>query len=144
MEDKELLGSFSEEEEFFAQLDLLISLPEIDSNGKECGSYPLGPLTRVLDSYQEQPYLLDPYLERIVIPVIRGMRRVLELLQRPMEVKRPDGKTFDDIFSNPISAGIKLDQIAQFLYWLTKIRGHKTIGKYLTRTLMQSSTTCLI
>ncbi|CAH7670598.1 armadillo-type protein [Phakopsora pachyrhizi] len=91
-----------------------------------------------MDSYQEQPYLLDPYLERIVIPVIRGMRRVLELLQRPMEVKRPDGKTFDDIFSNPISAGIKLDQIAQFLYWLTKIRGHKTIGKYLTRTLMQS------
>lgn len=65
-----------------------------------------------LDHYQELPYLVDPYLERIVEPVALRLRLAFEQVSR--------GGT-------PSSAQVA--RYCQLLYQVTKLRGYKTTGQ---------------
>lgn len=62
-----------------------------------------------LDEYQEQPYLLDRSLESMVSPVVVTLRRALQADSSSMSSRR-------------------IARLAKLLYWLTKVRGSKTIG----------------
>ena len=63
-----------------------------------------------LDEYQEQPYLLDPQLELLLSPLITAFRN---------QVKLPDLQ-----LNTP-----RLHRLSHLIYFFTKVRGSKTIGK---------------
>ncbi|KAI9310691.1 armadillo-type protein [Dichotomocladium elegans] len=74
----------------------------------------LGRLSEILDMYQEQSHLLDPYLEAMVGPVVSQLRTIV--------VKENAGQ---DIHHN-------CHLLFRYLYLLTKTRGYKTIVKFMS------------
>ncbi|KAJ6508836.1 TBCD protein [Mycena sanguinolenta] len=71
-------------------------------------------LTDILDEYQEQAYLLDPFLEALVEPVVRKIK------QYAQDLDSNDDRT------NPA----RLERVALLLYSYTKSRGYKTIARF--------------
>ncbi len=63
-----------------------------------------------LDEYQEQSYLLDPYLEELVQPVIAAFRA--RVRQHGASLTTP-----------------RIQRLAHLIYFFTKVRGAKTIGR---------------
>lgn len=68
-----------------------------------------------VNEYQEQSYLLDPFLEQLVIPAVEKLKAHAKAL-----VANP---------STPVSVA-RLDRVAQILYTYIKFRGYKTISRY--------------
>lgn len=66
-----------------------------------------------IDEYQEQSYLLDPFLEQLVVPAVEKLKTHTKSL-----VAKP---------STPVSHA-RLDRVAQLLYGYIKFRGYKTIS----------------
>lgn len=69
-----------------------------------------------MDEYQEQPYLLDPWLEKIIGPPVERFRayafaKVSE--ENPTIIVTP-----------------RIKRLSYIIYYITKTRGHKVIGKY--------------
>ncbi|CEQ43072.1 SPOSA6832_04967 [Sporobolomyces salmonicolor] len=71
----------------------------------------LSGLCAMLDEYQEQSYLLDPSLEALVSPLLDTLRQ---------NVRRP----------NPRLATARMQRLARLIYFLTKVRGAKTIVRF--------------
>lgn len=75
------------------------------------------------NSYQEQSYLWDPYLEALVTPVVEKLKtHAKEFVQNPRSV-----------------AGARLERLVSLLYLFVKFRGYKTISslsapEYVTTT----------
>lgn len=67
-----------------------------------------------LDSYQEQPYLLDPFLEQLVAPVVEKLKEFARL-----SLADPDLK-YDAWRANTL---------ARIIYSYVKFRGYKTISQ---------------
>lgn len=122
------LSTFAEEKDFFEALDRFVSQTSVDANTNNIDprSEPLGTLSKILDLYQEQPYLLDPYLERIILPVVSNFRGCIEHLQS--DATLTDSQVPQ---ANPLS-GVNehLKSISRFLYFLTKVRGYKTVVRF--------------
>jgi len=135
-DDESLLKFFTEERQFFDVLhhyldqvddrsasDLEEPLPEVFSNNL------FGYLTLVLDRYQEQPYLLDPYLERIVQPITSCLRKWLEKLQQHSdELEQPLTDPSKTLSIEQLSQ--KLQKLSHLLYFIVKVRGYKTIVRF--------------
>jgi hypothetical protein len=68
-----------------------------------------------LDAYQEQPFLLDQYLSNMVEPVVEALKKEIRNI-----VKQ------DDIASDRV---IRLHQLCTLMYWYSKTRGTKSIGR---------------
>ncbi|KAI8082900.1 tubulin-specific chaperone D-like protein [Halteromyces radiatus] len=68
-------------------------------------------LSIILDIYQEQSHLLDPYLEDLVTPIMTCLRERIQ--QRPIMPENTH-------------------HLFRFLYLLTKTRGYKTIVKFMS------------
>ncbi|CAO3582393.1 unnamed protein product [Absidia cylindrospora] len=81
------------------------------------GDDTLTQLASILDQYQEQSHLLDPYLEDIVTPIMTCLRDKIQ--QRPIVPEQTH-----DLF--------------RFLYLLTKTRGYKTIVKFMSHEVTDS------
>ncbi|GAA5901009.1 hypothetical protein JCM8208_007589 [Rhodotorula glutinis] len=71
----------------------------------------LASLCAMLDEYQEQSYLLDPALESLVAPLLSTLRA---------QVRRPSCNF----------AGKRLARLARLVYFVTKVRGAKTIVRF--------------
>ncbi|GAA5904049.1 hypothetical protein JCM5296_002517 [Sporobolomyces johnsonii] len=71
----------------------------------------LSGLCAMLDEYQEQSYLLDPSLEALVSPLLDALRQ---------NVRRP----------KPRLATARMQRLARLIYFLTKVRGAKTIVRF--------------
>lgn len=70
----------------------------------------------VLDGYQEQSYLLDPYLEAIVKPPVLALQWCgREAYKHPERIATSLGISSD------------AERLARLLYYYTKVRGYKTI-----------------
>lgn len=67
-----------------------------------------------LNYYQEQPYLLDPYLERLLVPVVDKFR-----IHASAAVSDPKSSV----------SSSRLIRIAELLYNYIKFRGYKTISE---------------
>lgn len=63
-----------------------------------------------LDEYQEQSYLLDPYLEQLAKPLIDAFRA---------HVRRPGAS-----LTSP-----RIKGLTHLIYFFAKVRGAKTIGE---------------
>ncbi|KAH9942878.1 ARM repeat-containing protein [Amylocystis lapponica] len=72
-------------------------------------------LTLILSEYQEQAYLLDPFLEDLVAPVVEVLKR-----HAAFYVANPH---------NTLS-GERVNRVALLLYNYVKFRGHKTITRF--------------
>lgn len=65
--------------------------------------------THQLDAFQEEPYLLDPYLSSIFAAITTHLRAALDSpAPKPQQ---------------------QVDAYTQLAYTVLKVRGHKTIGK---------------
>ncbi|KAG2186104.1 hypothetical protein INT43_002542 [Umbelopsis isabellina] len=67
----------------------------------------------LLDTYQEQPHLLDPHLESMITPAVERIRTCVSK-------------------DSAIETQNKCIYLFQYLYYLTKTRGYKTIVKFMT------------
>ena len=65
-----------------------------------------------LDEYQEQAYLLDPFLERLVGPVVEQLKLSVMSVSSSRSVQNPEN----------------IGRIAVLLYHYVKFRGNKTIS----------------
>ena len=82
-----------------------------------------------LDSYQEQPYLLDPFLEQLVAPAVEKLKEFARLSLADPNLK------YDAWRANTI---------ARIVYSYVKFRGHKTISQsHITRSVLRTSTEVL-
>ena len=70
-----------------------------------------------LEKHQEQPELLDPYLEGILTPLVARMRQHAN----------------NDV----------LEDVSKVLYVLVKVRGYKTVGEWLTKHGQRAAAHCL-
>jgi tubulin-specific chaperone D len=70
--------------------------------------------TMQLLQYQEQNYLLDPYLERMVLPVVTAFKTHTANFARNPQMKE---------------ARLRVYRLAQLLYNIIQNRGPKTVGK---------------
>ncbi|KAI9324905.1 armadillo-type protein [Zopfochytrium polystomum] len=82
----------------------------------------LQPMTIVLTKYQEQPNLLDPHLESLVSPIVKLLRDFVAaepvLRDAPSDIKRLAGEVMLGAFRS--------------FYLFCKVRGYKTVVKFLT------------
>jgi hypothetical protein len=72
-----------------------------------------------LDEYQEQSYLLDPFLERLVVPVVDSLKTHARISVSGV---------------GPIST-TRVDRVSRLLYQYIKCRRYKTISQLLLRLL---------
>ncbi|KAF5382770.1 hypothetical protein D9615_002931 [Tricholomella constricta] len=104
-------GEFSNLQQSFLELNLF----ETPSEEEEKKEYLIfKKLSNILDEYQEQSYLLDPYLENLVAPVVNCLRS--------------HAKVFN-INHRRGSSG-RLERLALLLYSYVKCRGYKTIIRF--------------
>ncbi|KAL5520109.1 hypothetical protein ACEPAG_1769 [Sanghuangporus baumii] len=75
----------------------------------------LNALTKILDEYQEQANLLDPYLERLVVPVAHTLR------DHVLQVTSGDARSF---------SMVRVNRLAWAMYIFIKVRGYKTIVRF--------------
>jgi hypothetical protein len=97
-----------------SEISLLRQLSEIVSQRTNIITLQLVDDEKV-DEYQEQSYLLDPFLEQLVVPAVEKLKAHAKTL-----VINP---------STPVSHA-RLDRVAQLLYNYIKFRGYKTISRF--------------
>ncbi|GAA5998840.1 Cin1p [Rhodotorula paludigena] len=71
----------------------------------------LSSLCAILDEFQEQSFLLDPCLEALVSPLLNKLRA---------EARRPGARL----------ASKRLSRLARLVYFVTKVRGAKTVVRF--------------
>ena len=66
-----------------------------------------------LDEYQEQSYLLDPFLEQLVVPVVDQLKQLAKsAVSQPEKPQSP----------------ARIRRLTLLLYAFIKLRGYKTIS----------------
>ncbi|KXS12028.1 ARM repeat-containing protein [Gonapodya prolifera JEL478] len=136
-----------ESTEFLATLgDLLRHLPtggtskveslHVDSplshfEGKESATSPedyagkYARLGQILDSYQEQSHLLDPYLDDIIRPCMLALRKVTSAVIRTVDLEGLQK-------AQELLEDQRVQLTYRFIYNLCKVRGYKTALKFFT------------
>lgn len=116
------LKRFTTESDPVANQSLIHS--EDERNRNATAETALRKLTTILDRYQEQNYLLDPYLEVIVEPPVCALQQcTIEILKYADQNELPS-QTLDDA-----------QRLAKLLYHYTKVRGYKTILHFFPNTV---------
>ncbi|KAH8549512.1 armadillo-type protein [Umbelopsis sp. PMI_123] len=98
--------------EHAAEFQLLLAQLLDEQSGNYDKSYTR--IQQILDTYQEQPHLLDPHLESMITPVVIRIRANISSTTSAMEAQS------------------KCAWLFRYLYYLTKARGYKTIVKFMT------------
>ncbi|GAB1520812.1 hypothetical protein RhiTH_003900 [Rhizoctonia solani] len=118
------LSGFGHEEEFMnvlkSFLDENTQINPLTAVGNDA-SPQLSRLTSILDEYQEQPYLLDPFLNKMVEPVVEELKNVIRIVIEYEEIN--EQKT------------TRLYQLATLMYWYSKTRGMKSIVPFFPHTV---------
>ncbi|SNX81662.1 related to Tubulin-folding cofactor D [Melanopsichium pennsylvanicum] len=123
VEERELVR-FERAQEYLSLLSQLVAsnntpisdsfIPSVSPNDV------LGHLVAILDEYQDQSHLLDPYLEQIVSPPVEALQRHVRSLSHAPNI---DGS------SHRLTPG-SVSLLSKLIYAYTKVRGHKTILHY--------------
>ncbi|KAI0670789.1 TBCD protein [Trametes maxima] len=117
-DDPKIYATFEDHDKFITLRDQFLAIdiysePTGEENRVE--SMLLRKLTLIFDKYQEQPYLLDPFLERLFAPVVETLK---------MHTKRFVSR------SSTVVAQQKLYRLSELLYHFIKFRGYKTITRF--------------
>ncbi|PCH40083.1 ARM repeat-containing protein [Wolfiporia cocos MD-104 SS10] len=113
-----LLATFEEYQQFteaqreFLSLDLDVE-PTPEEDRRE--GLLLRRLSNILDEYQEQSYLLDPFLEELVTPVVLTLKGHAKRLVSG---------------ARPTNANARVGKVALLLYSFVKFRGYKSITRF--------------
>ncbi|KAI8140356.1 tubulin folding cofactor D C terminal-domain-containing protein [Fennellomyces sp. T-0311] len=99
---------FDHADEIQELLNILATGTDVDTGAKT-----IKRLSEILDMYQEQSHLLDPYLENLVGPVVVKLR---EYVEHPKEY----------------TASSSGHLLFRYLYLVTKTRGYKTVVKFMS------------
>lgn len=75
-----------------------------------------------INVYQEQSYLLDPYLEDIVVPPARALQALVCETRAPWVSLTPEQQG-------------AMSQFARLLYVYTKVRGYKLVSRFLSHDI---------
>jgi len=71
-------------------------------------------LLHQLSEYQEQSYLLDPFLEELVTPIVESLKAyAVSMIEDPTKS----------------SSAIRVSRVSVLLYHYVKLRGYKTISQ---------------
>lgn len=111
-------AKFERHDDFVAFQNSLIDLDLYDEPDRDLDSKEfllLQKLNVIFGEYQEQPYLLDPFLESLVTPVVEKIKSF--------------ARTYDGTDSKVPSSG-RVDRLLLLLYGYIKFRGHKTITRF--------------
>ncbi|KAF8194166.1 hypothetical protein BJ912DRAFT_192002 [Pholiota molesta] len=116
-EDKPLFATFESLGELRSLQETLLDLgweegPQGEEKDEESQQFQKFAL--LLDGYQEQSYLLDPFLEDLVAPVVENLKEFARI-----SVENPDLKY------SPWRAST----VSRILYRYIKFRGYKTISQ---------------
>ncbi|SJX60387.1 related to Tubulin-folding cofactor D [Sporisorium reilianum f. sp. reilianum] len=125
VEEKELVR-FERAQEFLSLLSSLVpptasTSTSASSSSTNSGDPPISQddiltkLVTILDEYQDQSKLLDPYLERIVSPPVESLQRHVR------SVTQSQPRTLSDD---------SVTRLSKLVYAYTKVRGYKTIVHY--------------
>ncbi|KDN39687.1 hypothetical protein K437DRAFT_8890 [Tilletiaria anomala UBC 951] len=79
-------------------------------------------LANILDEYQEQSYLLDPVLDRMVAPIATALRWHIQDCYAQTGKERSRNAGDED--------GYGLEWLSKLMYLYTKVRGHKIITHF--------------
>ncbi|KAJ3341590.1 hypothetical protein HDU93_004492 [Gonapodya sp. JEL0774] len=82
-------------------------------------------LSQILDNYQEQSHLLDPFLDQIVRPCILALRQITKQVTKAADTG--DVASAQVILNSP-----RIHAMYKFLYHVCKVRGYKTTLKFFT------------
>ncbi|KAF9468537.1 tubulin folding cofactor D C terminal-domain-containing protein [Collybia nuda] len=105
-------GEFADGQKAFLSLDLFQE-PSVEEDEEQNAVF--GRLLSILDEYQEQSYLLDPFLEDLVAPVVECLKSYAKAC-----VADP----------NRQSSSTRVFRMAHLLYSYVKCRGYKTIIRF--------------
>ncbi|KAJ3549188.1 hypothetical protein NM688_g5206 [Phlebia brevispora] len=109
--ERKLFASFEKHDEFVAlQEKMLRQCTSKEQDDRDTWTL-LRKLSLILDEYQEQAYLLDPYLDQLVNPVVENLKNL---------VKSPDPNASKD----------EIGHLTLLLYHYVKFRGYKTISAH--------------
>lgn len=100
------LVRFEQYDAFMEKQHAMLACVAVNDEDGACAY--LSALESVLQRYQEQAYLLDPFLERLVVPVAQAMRT---------QVLR--------------NSCMSMVPVARLLYMYTKVRGYKVVSRFL-------------
>jgi len=123
---------FEQADEFFFNLSILLKATAKNENSDQDDVEQeriLRKLIGLIDPYQEQPYLLDPHLEKMVKPIIELLRSYIKSAIAQSMIVVKFGTT-----DNPDYVQVPkiLKRLFKLLYYTMKIRGYKTIVKFFT------------
>ncbi|GAC95548.1 tubulin specific chaperone cofactor [Pseudozyma hubeiensis SY62] len=128
IEEKELIR-FDKAQEYLSLLSILVPsapgtstrhpTPPTPSTPSVTQDDVLAKLIAILDEYQDQSNLLDPYLERIVLPPVESLQRHVR-----SNVSFNGGEAQHRLTPEAVTRQSKL------VYAYTKVRGYKTIVHY--------------
>ncbi|KAJ7459837.1 TBCD protein [Mycena latifolia] len=110
-------GEFTDAQAALLALDLT-ETPTPEQERKEAALFRR--LSDILDEYQEQAHLLDPFLEQLVTPVVECIKRHAALVAQNIASAQ------DVDITNPA----RIDRVALLLYCYVKSRGYKTIIRF--------------
>ncbi|KAF7288586.1 TFCD-C domain-containing protein [Mycena chlorophos] len=119
LEESRVFATFERHSEFVdAQATLLrldlTQAPSPDQDKDETALF--RKLSNILDEYQEQAHLLDPFLEQLVGPVVAAIKSRAQLV-------------FNNPAADPTNPA-RIERVASLLYCYVKSRGYKTINRY--------------
>ncbi|TFY52216.1 hypothetical protein EVJ58_g10139 [Rhodofomes roseus] len=118
MNDGKLLARFDKYQDFLGRQQSLLSLDLLAKPSEEERSSEwqiTKKLRETLDEYQEQAYLLDPFLDSLITPVVDCLKSHV--------------KTFVETKQPPESSE-RLNWVADHMYHYIKFRGYKTITRF--------------
>ncbi|KAJ7069814.1 TBCD protein [Mycena amicta] len=106
-------GEFVDAQERLLSLDLT-QTPSPAEEKEEAAL--LRRLSNILDEYQEQAHLLDPFLEQLVVPVVESIKHRAQLV-------------YNTTAQDPTNPA-RIERVALLLYYYVKSRGYKTINRF--------------
>lgn len=154
---EQTISFFSEKSEC---LKLVTSLLEVDSDPSKQESdkkdAAVARLETIFDKYQEEPQLLDPELESIVLPLMKGIRSAViawDVAALSAESTETLVQKKTEVCAFPFQAyrNPRLDRLLKVVYTLCKVRGRKTVVRLMphavsdlepTLRLLQSQDPC--
>ncbi|KAF8917124.1 ARM repeat-containing protein [Mucidula mucida] len=125
--ERKLFATFDKLDEFlsyqskFLSYDLKLS-PSADEDKEELVLF--NKLCNILDSYQEQSFLLDPHLEGLVTPVVDSLKRYATSLASDPSIE---------------CSSTRVTRTALLMYQYVKCRGYKTIIRFLPHEIADLS-----
>ncbi|KAJ3113935.1 hypothetical protein HDU96_002743 [Phlyctochytrium bullatum] len=77
-------------------------------------------IRQILEKYREMPNLLDPYLERMITPVAEFLKTAMVTVEAIPVLEFRNKACWD------------ISQLFRVMYWISNVRGAKTLIKFLT------------